>query len=337
MLKRKQIYSRTPLNPFLDGSGLRGVNYVVNWVKQGYCNCSPANADSAFKLTMTLKPRASSNASGTTTARNMPARSPNATPVPPVARISGIPGSVSSRRISVRGQSPSVAGSTRVSSLSFKTVQTVEPLKNETPPRTRVTSLTPSKKTPQTLSRSPSASSTLPSLKSPSISLTTPSPQTKKKLNPSSSVTSTPPSKISLNTENSSTTTPSKPKLSLYSTPAKTTKTAIQHSNTPGSKTGSPAKKSSLGRKSGSALLTDDNSLVLSRKPKTTMTSSNGTGTIVATDDSWLSGVGVGGGSGDAFWEADDMSLEMVTDVNDGDVDEDVSFSFSPPPFKPSN
>jgi pyrimidine and pyridine-specific 5'-nucleotidase len=72
-------------------------------------------------------------------------------------------------------------------------------------------------------------------------------------------------------------------------------------------------------------LLADDNSLVLSRQPKTT--ASNGTGT---TDDGWLSGIGVGGGSGDAFWEADDMSLEMVTDVNDGDVDEEVS-SFSPP------
>jgi hypothetical protein len=88
--------------------------------------------------------------------------------------------------------------------------------------------------------------------------------------------------------------------------------------------------------------MVDDNSLVLSRQPKTTaLTSSNGTGT---TDDGWLSGVGVGGGSGDAFWEADDMSLEMVTDVNDGDVDEEVSFSLFPSPllsfsplFKPSN
>jgi len=42
---------------------------------------------------------------------------------------------------------------------------------------------------------------------------------------------------------------------------------------------------------------------------------SNGTGTAVATDD----------GLGNAFWDGDDMSLEMVTDVNDGDVDEEVS------------
>ncbi len=41
---------------------------------------------------------------------------------------------------------------------------------------------------------------------------------------------------------------------------------------------------------------------------------SNGTGTAVATDD----------GLGNAFWDGDDMSLEMVTDVNDGDVDEDM-------------
>jgi pyrimidine and pyridine-specific 5'-nucleotidase len=276
---------------------------------------------------MTLKTGASSNASGSTTIRNAPAsRSANATPVPPVTRMStSIPGSVSSRRISVRGSSLSVAGSTR---LSFKTAQTVEPLENETPPRTRVASLTPSKKTPQSLPRSPS-------LKSPSISLTTPSPQSKTKLNSSSSIT--PPSKFSFNnTENSSTTTPSRPKLSLYSSP-----THIKHPNTPGSKSGSPAAKNSLGRKSGSAaaLLLDHSSLVLSRQPKTTttaLTSSNGTGTVVATDDGWLSGIG---DSGDAFWEAeDDMSLEMLTDVNDGNVDEELSFSFFfyLPLFKPS-
>ena len=254
----------------------------------------------------------------------MPARSPNATPVPPVTRMStSIPGSVSSRRIPVRGHSLSVAGSTRVSSLSFKTV---EPQKNETPPRTRVASLTPSKKTPQSLSRSPSASSALASLQSPSISLTTPSPQAKAKLNFPSSMMSTPPSKFSLNTENSSTTTPSRPKLSLYSSPTQM-KSGIQHPGTPGSKRGSPATKTSLGRKSGSATaasLVDDNSLILSRQTKTTaLTGSNGTGTVVATDDGWLSGIG--GGSGDAFWE-DDMSLEMLTDVNDGNVDEEVSF-----------
>jgi hypothetical protein len=76
--------------------------------------------------------------------------------------------------------------------------------------------------------------------------------------------------------------------------------------------------------------LVDDNNLVLSRQPTTSaLTNSNGTGTVVATDDGWLSGIGVGGGSGDAFWEADDMSLEMLTDVNDGEVDEEVSFTFS--------
>ena len=302
-----------------------------------FLRCSPANAESTFGLTMTLKARASvsSDASASTTIRN---RSPNATPVPPATRMStSIPGSVSSRRISARA---SVAGSTRVSSLPLKTLQTVQqPPKNETPPRTRVVSMTPSRKTPQTLSRSPSSSS----VKSPSISVTTPSPQTNRKLSSSFSVTS-PPSVFSLNTENQSTTTPSKPKSSLSSTvKTPTPKRVIQHPNTPGSKTGSPAHKNSLGRKSGSAtaLLVDDGSLVLSRQPKTTaLTSSNGTGTVVATDDDWLSGVGAGRGSGDAFWEADDMSLEMLTDINDGDVDEEVSSSFPlpfSPPFKPSN
>lgn len=94
--------------------------------------------------------------------------------------------------------------------------------------------------------------------------------------------------------------------------------------------------------------------MVLSRQPTATaFTSSNGTGTVVATDDGWLGGGGGGGGSGDAFWD-EDMSLEMVTDVNDGDVDEEVSFffdclfklsllfrfnfsSFPFPPFKPCN
>jgi pyrimidine and pyridine-specific 5'-nucleotidase len=45
---------------------------------------------------------------------------------------------------------------------------------------------------------------------------------------------------------------------------------------------------------------------------------SNGTGTAVATDD----------GLGNAFWDGDDMSLEMVTDINDGDVDEEVCPAF---------
>jgi len=73
-----------------------------------------------------------------------------------------------------------------------------------------------------------------------------------------------------------------------------------------------------------------DGTLILSdprgRQSTTALTNSNGTGTVVATDDGWLGGGGVG--SGDAFWDGDDMSLEMVTDVNDGDVDEEVSLSF---------
>jgi len=44
---------------------------------------------------------------------------------------------------------------------------------------------------------------------------------------------------------------------------------------------------------------------------------SSGTGTAVATDD----------GLGNAFWEGDDMSMEMITDIDDGDVDEEVCFN----------
>lgn len=104
-----------------------------------------------------------------------------------------------------------------------------------------------------------------------------------------------------------------------------TPKRVQQYPNAPGSKTSSPA-QNSLGRKSGSALLAEDNTLVLSRTAA--LTSSNGTGTVVATDDGWLGGGSGGVGSGDAFWDGEDMSLEMVTDINDGDVDEEVKLSF---------
>jgi pyrimidine and pyridine-specific 5'-nucleotidase len=43
-----------------------------------------------------------------------------------------------------------------------------------------------------------------------------------------------------------------------------------------------------------------------------------GTRTAVATDD------------GSGFWDDDAMTMEMLTDVNDGDVDEDVSHSLVP-------
>jgi pyrimidine and pyridine-specific 5'-nucleotidase len=48
-----------------------------------------------------------------------------------------------------------------------------------------------------------------------------------------------------------------------------------------------------------------------------------GTRTAVATDD----------GFKDNFWDADDMTMEMVTDINDGDIDEDVRTPFFLPIF----
>ena len=105
--------------------------------------------------------------------------------------------------------------------------------------------------------------------------------------------------------------------------------------NTP-SKTGLSAQKNSLGRKSGfaaAAASLADEPMVFSDprggQSTTALTNSNGTGTIVATDDGWLGAGGVE--NGDAFWDGEDMSLEMVTDINDGDVDEEVRFSFSSP------
>lgn len=65
----------------------------------------------------------------------------------------------------------------------------------------------------------------------------------------------------------------------------------------------------SLGRRQHPALLEDTLTFANGK------VSSIGTGTAVATDD----------GLGNAFWDGDDMSLEMVTDVNDGDIDEEVS------------
>ena len=71
------------------------------------------------------------------------------------------------------------------------------------------------------------------------------------------------------------------------------------------------------------ALSLDD---TLLSNPRVRQSTSNGTGTIVATDDGRLGTASLGIESGHAFWDGDDMSLEMVTDINDGDVDEEVNF-----------
>jgi pyrimidine and pyridine-specific 5'-nucleotidase len=59
----------------------------------------------------------------------------------------------------------------------------------------------------------------------------------------------------------------------------------------------------------------DESLALLESRGKVLSGGTNGTGTAVATDD------------GHAFWDdGDDMTMEMVTDLDDGNVDEEVSF-----------
>jgi len=61
-------------------------------------------------------------------------------------------------------------------------------------------------------------------------------------------------------------------------------------------------------------LLASDFLILSDPRGRQSLTNSNGTGTIVVTDDGWLGGGGGGGksvGSGDAFVDGDDMSLEI--------------------------
>ncbi|KDR79285.1 hypothetical protein GALMADRAFT_223515 [Galerina marginata CBS 339.88] len=169
-------------------------------------------------------------------------------------------------------------------------------------PRARITSMTPPRAKPSgtasitsSLSKSPSSTSFLSS--SPSISLTTPSPQSKVKLQPIDTATPrTTPPKFVLGNKTNNNSTPSKQSgVTPKTTPKK-----------PNGKAGSDM-WASPGRQNPSLI---DETLVLSAG----RVLSNGTGTAVATDD----------GLGNAFWDGDDMSLEMVTDVNDGDVDEEM-------------
>ncbi|KAF9556893.1 hypothetical protein CPC08DRAFT_710894, partial [Agrocybe pediades] len=173
-------------------------------------------------------------------------------------------------------------------------------------PRARITSMTPPRRPSavpsisSSLSKSPSSTSLL----SPAINFTSPSPQSKSKLHSIETNTplSTPPPKFSLGNRVSSTEqgTPSKtPKATPKSTP-RTTPRANQSDVWPSPQASSP------GRMHHSMSM--DDTLTYGR------VLSSGTGTAVATDD----------GLGNAFWEGDDMSLEMVTDVNDGDVDEEM-------------
>jgi pyrimidine and pyridine-specific 5'-nucleotidase len=61
--------------------------------------------------------------------------------------------------------------------------------------------------------------------------------------------------------------------------------------------------------------LLDESLALLESRGNVLSGGTTGTGTAVATDD------------GHAFWDdGDDMTMEMVTDLDDGNVDEEVSF-----------
>ena len=64
--------------------------------------------------------------------------------------------------------------------------------------------------------------------------------------------------------------------------------------------------------------LLDESLALLESRGKVVSGGTTGTGTAVATDDGY------------AFWDGDDMTMEMVTDLDDGNVDEEVSFPPSP-------
>ncbi|PPQ95787.1 hypothetical protein CVT26_015887 [Gymnopilus dilepis] len=192
-------------------------------------------------------------------------------------------------------------------------------------PRTRITSMTPPRRSAtnpdatlspsnslsNSLSKSPAHStSTTGSLlgASPSISLTTPSPQKKGRDKLHSINTTTPrtgtgtPPKFSLGNRQENA-TPSKV------TPKTTPKKSLQKTPSKADVWPSPPNQLNEDYFGGPSLV--DETLTFSNVGKVL---SNGTGTAVATDD----------GLGNAFWDGDDMSLEMVTDVDDGDVDEEM-------------
>ncbi|PPQ94181.1 hypothetical protein CVT25_003818 [Psilocybe cyanescens] len=309
---------------------------------------------SSMSSTSLSKPRADSNASltsGTSTIRptgkiGTPSRSPNATPVPVPSvsakrMASSIPSLGNSRRISApitvfprldpgnstsqsggvprrmneQSTSSSVTGSMRMArstsmymaSPPVQSPQTIRLQQDDTfsvsRPRARITSMTPPRRpsanhgpssSTSSLSKSPSSNSFL--LTSPSINLITPSPQRSKTMG---TPRATPP-KFTLGNKNELS-TPSKQSSTTPKATPKVTPKKLQKSESRG--------ESDVWSSPHHPALLDETLTFANGK-----VSSIGTGTAVATDD----------GLGNAFWDGDDMSLEMVTDVNDGDVDEEM-------------
>ncbi|KIJ91000.1 hypothetical protein K443DRAFT_686351 [Laccaria amethystina LaAM-08-1] len=217
-------------------------------------------------------------------------------------------------------KTPSVTGSVRIarSTSLYMTSPPTQPLMkaiqlehSASParsPRTRITSMTgspsprrptmPSTPSSGSLSKSTSSSSLLSTATtSPSINLTSPSPKAKGKGKPLLSITpqSTPPK-----ASRSNHVTPSKPK------------------GTPKKSQGTPRSVSARSYGSHHPALLDESFALLESRGNVLSGGTNGTGTTVATDD------------GHAFWDdGDDMTMEMVTDLDDGNVDEEMETALS--------
>ncbi|KAF5370917.1 hypothetical protein D9615_009798 [Tricholomella constricta] len=288
-----------------------------------------SNSVSTASSALSSRSRAPSNAT--------PSRSPNATPMPlpssAAKRLSSSIPSLASRRISTPPQafprvdsvknstsnarpavpktpSPpgraagrqlrgSVAGSIRTArSTSLYMTTTATGAKPETPVvRARITSMTPPRRTNTTPAKSPALLSTL----SPSINLTSPSPKAAKvKLQHSTTPQGTPPRMMSLTSSTSSNLnhTPSKPsskRPTPQSTPSKQPLPDV-----PWSQQGTLHENPSLLSESAAMQSLNASASVF-----------NGTGAMQAFS-SW-------GG------ETDDMTMELMTDADDGNVDEEMA------------
>ncbi|KAH6904178.1 hypothetical protein BKA70DRAFT_1109536 [Coprinopsis sp. MPI-PUGE-AT-0042] len=176
----------------------------------------------------------------------------------------------------------------------------------------------------KSLHRSPSSASQSLSAISPVISFTSPSPKAKPsasatpKLAPAavirasvtSGATPSPKSKPGVSRVNGGG-TPQSGRKASYGTPS--TKHTKMGSNTNTTPKSTPMRKSWTSPREMESIsdVLFEESLEFHRKGM-----SGGTGTAVATDD----------GLGNAVWDyGDDMSMEMVTDIDDGDVDEEMA------------
>ncbi|KAF8882141.1 hypothetical protein BD779DRAFT_946233 [Infundibulicybe gibba] len=294
------------------------------------------------------KPRTLSNASLINSNGSTPARSPNATPMPlpssaakrlstaipslaarrasaPLQRVNsaksvstdGFPGTPSpTTRVSREGGAtkpkpvPSVSGSARSTSYSMTRSNTAPHI--ETEARARVISMTPPRTQPLPGSTTPMKSPPVSSgaVVSPSINFTSPSPRNKNangrkllyQLN-ASPQQNTPPRMRHESTQG----TPS----SKHSTPPSGAEPRPQKSRN-GSGISALAGYGEENHQQAPALLSESAAMAKLHA-----------GRLVNGDSDDI------GGGPFSVWDGDDMTLEMVTDINDGDVDEEMDTALS--------